>query len=352
MLTRVQPGLASAAPDDSRTADVVMCATGRSGLGHLRRMTNIAGSLRQLLPQRDIRLISNAPVAALHDHERNLFSNTVLAERAEMARTPDVLNAHITVVDTAVLPGLHEAAGKLCLVLRETILSRLHEFQLEAGRKWDMVLVPNPKDHWLPDAAVVGADRVEPVGWIYRRPEAPPVPGYAQPLSSKKRVLIASGGGGNDETSRYIAGQCRQIVSELRCTYPEPLHIVQAAGPRMPPHCHVALCDEVIDPGPRLNELFGSFDLIISTAGYNSVLELAQTNRPVILLPIARSYDDQNDRARKWASQIGFAHQENRAVTTAAWATQVLAGNCRRRPYDLGASGTARAAGLLLELMQ
>lgn len=350
MLKAVQIPANRPLPQSSPAVNVAMCATGRSGLGHLRRITNIATALKQAGPNSKLQLVSNAPVAAMHGHEKALFENCVLAERGAMAQRAEVRTSHITVVDTAVLPGLHECSGKLCLVLRETMPCKLQEFRLAGGRKWDLVLVPNPAEHWQPDADAIGAKRVEAVGWIYRQPAMAPDQQPSPAATGAKRVLIASGGGGNKETSHYIAGQCRQIVAELRRLYRQPLDIVQAAGPRLPAECIIDLCDQVVDPGAKLNELFGGFDLIISTAGYNSVLELAQTDRPVILLPISRSYDDQLERAVKWAAQLGHVHQCDQARETAAWAANVLETNYLRRAGELGPSGADQAAALLMEL--
>lgn len=350
MLQAAQKSIHCPPTQSSPAINVAMCATGRSGLGHLRRITNIAAALKQVRPDSKLQLVSNAPVAAMHEHEQALFENCVLAERGAMAHRAEVGTSHITVVDTAILPGLHECSGKLCLVLRETMPSKLQEFRLAGGRKWDLVLVPNPAGHWRPDADAIGTKRAETVGWIYRQPDAAPDQLPSRAETSAKRILIASGGGGNNETSHYIADQCRQIATELRRHYRQPLHIVQAAGPRLPADCIVELCDEVVDPGARLNELFGTFDLIISTAGYNSVLELAQTDRPVILLPISRSYDDQLERVAKWAAQLGYAHQRDQAHATAKWAADMLESNYLRHACELGPSGADRAAALLVEL--
>jgi ABC-type bacteriocin/lantibiotic exporter with double-glycine peptidase domain len=44
-------------------ADAVFCATGKSGLGHLRRVTNIASALHQLDPSLKLVLVTNSTVA-------------------------------------------------------------------------------------------------------------------------------------------------------------------------------------------------------------------------------------------------------------------------------------------------
>ena len=262
-----------------------------------------------------------------------------------MAQTDTLQSSRLTLVDTAVLPGLERTDGKLCLLLRETVTSRLAEFNLTGGRKWDLILVPNPGEYWLPSAQVLAAERIEAVGWIYRNAGLRATRPAARGATGPKRVLIASGGGGNTDTATYLARECGQIVSELRQAYSGSVHCVQALGPRSTNECMVTQCDEFINPSPRLNELFGEFDLVISTAGYNSVLELAQTTRPVILVPVARSYDDQTERARQWSARLGHAHLAGMARETTRWAADVLSSDHVRRPVRPGAIRLSAGSG-------
>ena len=84
---------------------------------------------------------------------------------------------------------------------------------------------------------------------------------------------------------------------------------------------------------------------VISTAGYNSVLELATTDTPTLLLPIPRSIDDQDARVRLWSPRLGPPSGD-----PVPWLAETLATRRRRPPVDLGPSGEDAAAAAILSL--
>ncbi len=108
--------------------------------------------------------------------------------------------------------------------------------------------------------------------------------------------------------------------------------------------------DEVFDPGGELNAVFRAADVVISTAGYNSVLELASTDTPTLLAAIPRSLDDQAARVRLWGPRLGCALRPDRLGTASAWLADRIDHPRRRRPVDLGPDGAAVAAKLILEM--
>jgi len=91
--------------------------------------------------------------------------------------------------------------------------------------------------------------------------------------------------------------------------------------------------------------MFQTADAVISTAGYNSVLELATTDTPTLLLPIPRSIDDQEARVRLWSARLGPPPGD-----PVAWLADTLATRRRRAPVDLGPSGEDAAASAILSL--
>lgn len=105
-----------------------------------------------------------------------------------------------------------------------------------------------------------------------------------------------------------------------------------------------------MDPGGALNELFLDADAVISTAGYNSVLELATTDTPALLVPIPRSIDDQEARARSWAAALGAWLNADSPGEAAEWLRRTLIERQRRLPVDLGPSGEDKAARAILDL--
>lgn len=74
----------------------------------------------------------------------------------------------------------------------------------------------------------------------------------------------------------------------------EPFEMIQALGPRASTEDRIVGVDRVLHTGANLHEAFSPADLVISTVVYNSVLELACTDVPVLLLSIPRTFDDQS----------------------------------------------------------
>ncbi|MFM7333573.1 MAG: glycosyltransferase, partial [Tabrizicola sp.] len=99
-----------------------------------------------------------------------------------------------------------------------------------------------------------------------------------------------------------------------------------------------------------LNDLFRDADIVISTAGYNSVLELATTDTPTLLVPIPRSIDDQVTRARSWAGALGMWLDPASPEAATTWLRQEITARRRRPPANLGPSGEDIAAHAILGL--
>lgn len=338
---------------------IALCATGKSGLGHLRRLTNIALQLRKQRPTLHLDLYTNAEPAALSTDELGLFAAVRLCERSEMAARLVAEEHELVLVDTAVLPGLEQVRGRLCLVLRETIESRLHEFRLGARRRWDLVLLPNPPATFDPPAELLGAQRLESVGWIYRAPEdgdAGAVHSAAGGLRGRlglamdmPLLLIACGGGGNAITADRFAALVDPLIQRTRGLMQRRFEAVLACGPRAAPP--LAQVDASLTPGADLNRWFAEADAVISTTGYNSALELALLDVPAVLVPINRSLDDQRRRAAELAKVVGAMLEPDSVDSVAAWLAVVLDQGRRRSPLDLGGSGALRAARSLLALL-
>jgi predicted glycosyltransferase len=331
--------------------ELVFCATGKSGLGHLRRITNIASAMRRRRPDLRIALVSNAEASGLSFEERSGFCGLTVAPRVEISKAAAGLTMGPIVVDTAILPGLERANGPLCLILRETVPARLHDFRLPGDRAWDLVCIPNPGDHWLPSKDDIGAKRIEAVGWIFRSAPNAASDRPRGTSGAKRRVLVASGGGGTDETADWFKSEIDQVLSSARILCPALIDIVQAVGPRLPENAILDEADECIQAGSDLNQLFSQFDLVISTAGYNSVLELAGLDVPVLLVPIARGLDDQSARCTDWAPKLGNTHVDGNYIQSAHWVSDTLESRTRRAPVPLDPSGHIRCADLILGLV-
>lgn len=211
------------------------------------------------------------------------------------------------------------------------------------AQPWDSVIVANPANHWLPDMPKDAARQITPVGWIYRL--------AAKDHAAARRraqLLIATGGDGTVDTAQALYHQIGAVLEAIHAKGAPGFYIVQAVGPRAADFGTIKGVTAAIDPGGALNTLFQRADAVISTAEYNSVLELATTDRPTLLVPIPRSIDDQEARARHWARDLGM-HLTN-PQQAADWLVDVLARRARRTTVDLGQSGEKAAARVILGL--
>jgi predicted glycosyltransferase len=328
-----------------RKIDIVFMATSRSGLGHIRRSATIARAVKRLNGRMKIGLFTNAPIEGLAAEDMAAFDDTALAERSHMVEAAVALGASTFVSDTMVPDHIENAKGSRILVLRETPAERLSHFKLSTPKAWDLVIVPNPCSHWMPDPDGDWAKHIEAVGWIYRRPAVFSLVPHNQP-----QLLVAMGGGGTHETANQLARQTEVLIDIARRLTSRRFSVVQALGPRAPASARISNADLMIDPGSDLNDYFARADVVLSTAGYNSVLELAITTTPTMLMSIARTYDDQAERAALWGQKLGATYNSTDFQASAAWLAKTLECRTRREAIDIGPSGDDVAAREILAL--
>ncbi|MEZ5912488.1 MAG: hypothetical protein R3D84_09925 [Paracoccaceae bacterium] len=143
---------------------LIFIATGKSGLGHLRRVTTVALALRRARPGLDLGLLTNAAPAGIGAEELRVFDRVVQRPRTAMAAAMAGHTGTI-VCDTAQVPGIAHVPGCKILILRETVTEEVARFAIQGG--WDRVIVPNPRRHWMPGGAALSPS-VEAAGWIVR----------------------------------------------------------------------------------------------------------------------------------------------------------------------------------------
>lgn len=86
---------------------IQFCATGKSGLGHLRRITNIARAIKTADSSMPLALMTNAPAEGLTSEELSFYEPIDVFPRSDMAKIlAQKSDSVVVVVDTAVLPGL------------------------------------------------------------------------------------------------------------------------------------------------------------------------------------------------------------------------------------------------------
>ncbi len=323
------------------------CATGRSGLGHIRRLTNIVRELHGLQADSSFHLVCNASVDGLTDCERRLFASVSVVDRARMAAHLASHSPALVVVDTAVIPGIENLGCPLVLIMRETRDSMVAEFALGNGRVWDAVIAPNPDGHWQPDAAQLPSRSFHAVGWIYR---AADIAGE-RPTESDQRTILVSASGGGKSTATTLYEQIDAMLKRVCEIADFDLVVRQLISPRGPTGVSLSSATEYLQSSPELHREYARHDLVISSAGYNSVLEIASSDVPCLLVPVDRRYDDQWSRAVTFAPLLGEMFCVDRIDSLLEWMHATLARRCRRRRVAIDSSGALRVAQLLKALV-
>ncbi|WP_425101514.1 hypothetical protein [Tropicibacter sp. S64] len=266
------------------------------------------------------------------------FDRVIVVDRGGMAEAAHRARATLAVSDMMVVPGLRNVARRRVLILRETPEDRIPKLALEGGVAWDRIIVPNPANHWIPPRHAVLSCKVDSVGWIARKTTP------RRPDDTPVGVLLATGGGGTPETRAALYPVLSRVIRMAQSKVPFRLN--QALGPRAAGEA-LPEADQLLDPGSRLDALFQRADVVLSTAGYNSVLELAGTDTPALLAAIPRSFDDQQARVRQWGPGLGHGLEPGQEQAAADWLADRVAHPRRRPPVDLGPDGAVRAAELL-----
>ncbi|MEZ5652607.1 MAG: glycosyltransferase [Burkholderiaceae bacterium] len=321
--------------------DIWFCATARSGLGHLMRCHTIARALAARRPDLRIGMMTNAPTIAFEDPSETVFAEHMIVERDAMAAALQARPARLMVADTLIMPGIDTLSMRRALILREMPEQRIPDFSC-GSRAWDLVLIPNPPLAWQPTIPPTFAERILHVGWIYR-----PTPIVPRDPARTPMALVTFGGGGNAATRQALRERIEPVLAAARNLSERDFEVFQVLGPRASEDDRLLGCDHVIEVGGALNQWLSKADVVITTVGYNTILELAQTDVPAMLVPIARNIDDQDRRARHWQARLGHRHVVGEHEHSARWLAEQLARRERRAPVDLGPSGEgAAAAGL------
>ena len=287
--------------------------------------------------------MTNSRPAGLRPEDLNHFSDILLCERRDMVACLMHEPCDLAVLDTLKLPGFERFVGCAALILRETPEANLEGFRRAGSRPWDLLLAPNPPQAWDPRVGSDFARSTAHSGWILRETGL-------RGDSPSSGFVVATGGGGTSETRAILYPILNRIIAETRKRVAHPITIRQALGPRAG-DAALEEADEVFDPGYQLNDVFRRADLVISTAGYNSVLELASTDTPTLLVAIPRSLDDQMARVRQWAPHLGHGLESDGEQEAACWLADQIDTPRRRAPVDLESGGADRAATALLDLL-
>lgn len=305
------------------------------GLGHVVRAVCLASSMRALVPDVQILVLTNARDTSLvadagldfvqlpprltgephADPDRARTSLPEPLEEAALTAALDAFAPDLVVFDThapaRIVAHATARGARTVLVLRELRPEAMRAFAASAvARSFDRIVVPHDRAEL--DLTPLADLPHEVVGPIVR-----PVAHRADPTHDRPRVVAVAGGGGQPlDAQRYL----RAVVDAhilARARFVE-LETVLVTGP----YGHAPAGAEEI-PGltvlrsvPDLAPLLAGATLVVSQAGYNAVAEIRALEKPAILVPGYRKAEDQKARALRLvrAKAAVLAKPEARAI--------------------------------------
>ena len=285
------------------------------GLGHVARAVNIASSIRDLVPDVRLLLLTNARDTSLitragldfvklpprlnEPHAAPTRVRTALPEsleRAALIAALDAFGPDLVVFDTHAPMDIvrHTAAlgARAVLVLRELRPEALRAFAASTGPlAFDRIVVPHEPGEM--DLSPLAGLPVALVGPIVR----PVVRQASRPATAPLVVATAGGGGQPVDARRYVRAVADAHLL-ARARFPA-LETVLVTGPygetpaNVEPYAGLTIERSVAD----LGALLGQATLVISQAGYNAIAEIRALEKPAILVPAHRKAEDQRGRA-------------------------------------------------------
>lgn len=119
----------------------------------------------------------------------------------------------------------------------------------------------------------------------------------------QRMVIVTGGGGGHARTVEFYNLVLLSLETIMKKR--EDLYVLLVTGPlfrdwdrlSLPVRVHVSPFE------PELDDLFSRAALVISQAGYNTMLELSASGVPTICLPQPRALDDQFERAEVFSRE-------------------------------------------------
>ncbi len=335
----------------------------RRGLGHLMRSANIGEALaaRSDAPRLAFHLAA-APPAGMWNPE---FTTTIEAE-SPWAAVVGALEPDVVVYDTVVPAEPTRNAPdhtRFALVLRRRAdegATALYESAF--AERVDRIIVPHRREDFTPPLPEQLLSRTTFVGTIARRPDPSAVTSIRSQRCVDRGFLLTStvGGGGfalqADRFFELIAAASTLLAEEI-----DGLQHVIVLGPNYRNQAMIDRlaslpCTRVVQSEQRMVELMAASDLVIAEAGYNTVSEIQLVQVPAVLVPSARTLDDQAERAERLRRQ-GCVEVMDPSIEPTVFAERVvaLASNrdrlvAMRQAGGVLDLGNERAAAIIAEL--
>lgn len=303
------------------------------GLGHLVRAVTLATEMRELVPDIELLVLTNArDTSMLRDagldyvqfpprldepHADPLRIKTALPpmiEQAAFIATLDTFAPDLVVFDTHAPTSFVAHVSKryrAVLVLRELRPEALRSFAAsKIARLFDRIIIPQEAgDMDLSALAHLPAVRVGP---IVRRVDR------RTPRAIRPMLVVAmAGGGGQPVDARRYVRAVADAHHLARARFPA-LETVLVTGPYgdAPPNAAAYDGLTVVRSHPDMTGLLSEAAVVVSQAGYNAVAEIRALERPAILVPGYRKAEDQRARAGRLvrAKAAVLARPEARSI--------------------------------------
>ncbi|AUS99118.1 UDP-N-acetylglucosamine--LPS N-acetylglucosamine transferase [Nostoc sp. CENA543] len=273
------------------------------GWGHINRALSLG---RIALNQRSIEIITNSPYAQYISKQDCLLHQ--IADSDSFAATcwkvREIFNTNATrynclIIDTFprglggeladILPQLHNIPKILIhrdINPRYVEVKNLRSFVTE---NFQAVIIPGEgKD--LPLGDLPGVIHTAP--WLIRHPEELPdrkiVRSQILKVDDSRKIILVCAAGQISELPLFT-----QLTLQLHTAFPE------CAVRILSPHCPSEdLRNFWLFHHPGI-ECFAAADIVVGSAGYNTVYECTSVGVPLVALPLPRLYDRQQQRANK-----------------------------------------------------
>ena len=314
------------------------------GFGHLTRACALA---RAASPARQIQILTNSPYAAcVQDALPSLDlvaldpAMTVVEARAQVGRYIAASGATCLIVDTfprglvgELVDVLSSFAGPKVLVQRDVNPDYAAAFQLNTfvAETYDLVLVPGERTD---DGLGPFSQSAATAPWLVRSQEELRLRESAREvlrLYSEKPCAIVCAAGNPDELEWYGAVATHLLAANV-CD-------VRCIAPVCPANCPTWCW---INYWPAI-DLYAAADVVIGSAGYNTIHECLACGVPLVARPWPRKYDRQSLRAARAAV---------RQVETPEQAVKAALDELTRKParYSQFHNGSHEAVALIERL--
>ncbi len=299
-----------------RHSRILFYAVNGLGLGHVTRLLAIARKVREQLPEAEIVFLTSSEAedviyregfAAFKVPSKTLRADGRIraATYARMLQTVTLnllasFHPHVLVVDTFPAGTIQELLPVLRWDSRKVFVFRVQRpdvartpLMQNALQLYELAIIPHDEgteDVPLPE----GLNRVWTGPILIRdRSEAKSREDSRATLGlppEGKIVYVSFGGGGDAEADRAL----ETTIDSLRGM--RDIHLAVAHAPLFRRH---VLRSEGVTPISYypMAELYPAFDAAISSAGYNTAMELLNHGVPTAFVPFARQVDDQEARA-------------------------------------------------------